>query len=94
MERDRDTSGGIGRWEQALHGIWVVEYGADGLGAATKSNEQVLALIKAKPHEEDLLTAGYRSMIWAHPSKGWRRGSLSGRLRGFGGCLMRNRGSM
>ena len=59
---------------------------AAGLGAATKSNKQVLGptLTKAKPDEEDLLTARYRSMIWAHPSKGWRREGLSGGLGGLG----------
>ena len=56
-ERGRDKSSGIGSWEHALMVVLISEYGADGLGTATKLNKQLLSLTKAKPHEDDLFAA-------------------------------------
>lgn len=56
-ERERDRSSGIGSWEHVFKVVLISEYGADGLGAATELNRQVLSLTKAKPHEDDLFTA-------------------------------------
>lgn len=57
MERDKDTSGGIRRWEHALKGVWVEQFSADGHGAVTEPDKQVLIFAKAFPQEVDLLTA-------------------------------------
>ena len=93
-ERDRDNSSGIGSWEHAFKGVFSLEYGADGLGAATKLNKQVLSSTKARPYEADLLTARDRPFVWADLLKGRRREGLSSKLGRFSACLMRNRGSM
>ena len=93
MECDRDTSGKI-RWRKCTFKVVRIDpFGADRLGAVTESNEQVVTFTKATPHEEDLLTARDRSMVWADLLKGaWRREGLSGRMCGLGNWLVRSRG--
>jgi len=89
MKCNNDTSGRMKWWKYALKGVWMEQFGADRLGAVTKSNEQVPTFTEAITCEEDLLTARDRSVIWADPLKGNRRREMTGRAYVLGVCLMR-----
>ena len=84
MERDNDRSGRIRRRKYARKDVWIGPFGLDELGTVTESDKQLLVYTKTMPHEEDLLTAGNRTMIWADLLKAKRRRDFSGRFRGLG----------
>jgi len=73
VERDNDPSGRNTRWKCAMQVVGIYPFGLNGLSAPTESNAQALVFTKAISHEEDLLTAGDRPMVWGNSLKRNRR---------------------
>jgi len=66
VECDNDISDRSIRWKYALKDVGIYPFGLNGRGALTELNAQGPVFTKAISHEEDILTAGDRPMIWAN----------------------------